>query len=200
MMDLQALVRALPSAPFFFLRHGETDWNKRGLAQWQTDVSLNSNGRDQAAWARPLLVGQGLTRVIASPLKRAFETAEIVNTELQLTLGRHPGLMEQSFGPYEGKPWNPKWYDEDPGEGAEPKTAFADRCVGTLNEILERYGKPAAPLLLVSHGGVFHSLAQSLCALPNARSPNAVPFRFDPPGEHSSHWRLTPVDPVKIES
>ncbi|MBT4739275.1 MAG: hypothetical protein HOH20_11635 [Rhodospirillaceae bacterium] len=50
-MDIQDTLAALPRVPFFFLRHGETDWNKNRLAQGQTDTALNDTGRDQASSA-----------------------------------------------------------------------------------------------------------------------------------------------------
>ena len=194
-MDVLTALSALPKAAFFFLRHGETDWNKQGLAQGQTDVPLNDAGRDQAGLAKSLLGGHGIAQLISSPLVRAFETAEIVNRALGLPLDRHPGLMERSFGPFEGKPWNPAWYHGGPGERAELETVFTERVMTTLVELLARPG----PLLLVSHGGVFRIIADMLCALPDARTANGVPFRFDPPAEGGTRWTLHPVDPVRME-
>ena len=180
-MDVLTALTALPKTPFFFLRHGETDWNKTGLAQGQTDIPLNGSGRDQASRALPLLTGHGIGRIVSSPLKRALETAEILNWSLALPLETHPGLMERSFGPYEGKPWNRDWYHGGPGDGAEPEPAFVERVITTAVEVLARPG----PVLLVSHGGVFRIIAELLSALPDARSANAVPFRFDPPKDGS---------------
>ena len=31
-----------------FIRHGETDWNTKGLMQGRDDVPLNENGKNQA--------------------------------------------------------------------------------------------------------------------------------------------------------
>ena len=191
-MDLLTALTALPNNQFYFLRHGETEWNKSGLAQGQTDIPLNDAGRDQARLALPLLTGHGIRRIITSPLKRASETAEILNRSLALPLETHPGLMERFFGPYEGKPWNPGWYHGGPGDGAESETDFMERVMTTLVDVHERPG----PLLLVSHGGVFRIMAELLSALPDARSANAVPFRFDPPVEEAERWTLHPVDPV----
>ncbi|MBT4739276.1 MAG: histidine phosphatase family protein [Rhodospirillaceae bacterium] len=139
--------------------------------------------------------GQGLSRIVTSPLKRAFETAEIVNRILGLSVSRHAGLIERAFGPHEGRQWFSGFVDADL-EGMEPVSDFTTRIINALDEVLTRY---PAPVLIVCHGGVYRAFAQVLCALPDARAANCVPFRFDPPGEHSSHWRITPVDPVRTE-
>lgn len=192
-MDLDALCAALPQVPFFYLRHGETDWNKNRLAQGQTDIPLNETGRDQAAASVPLLVGQGATRIIASPLKRAYETAEIVNRRLNLHITRHDGLMERAFGDFEGKPWVSGFVDQDFGGGAETIAEFTHRIVLALDDTLVRY---PGPVLLVCHGGVYRRLAQVLCGLPDAKAPNSAPFRFEPPVDHGAYWRITPLDPA----
>ncbi len=191
-MNLVTALTAVPKRRFFFLRHGETDWNRDNLAQGQTDIPLNDSGREQARLALPLVQNQGIATIIASPLKRAFETAEILNGVLSLPLDTDPGLMERAFGPFEGKPWNPGWYRGEPGDGAEAEHDFMERVMTTLVPLLDRSG----PLLLVSHGGVFRVMAEMLCALPDARSANAVPFRFEPPAGVDSRWTVHPVDPV----
>lgn len=188
---LNALPDVLPRVPFFYLRHGETEWNKNRLAQGQTDIPLNTTGRDQAAASIPLLTGHGATRIIASPLKRAYETAEIVNRSLKLQITRHEGFMERAFGDFEGKPWVSGFVDQD-FEGAETLAAFTTRILIALEETLTRY---PGPVLLVCHGGVYRRLAIVLCGLPDAKAPNSAPFRFDPPGESGARWRITPMDP-----
>ncbi|NKB43181.1 MAG: histidine phosphatase family protein [Alphaproteobacteria bacterium] len=192
-MHLDDALAALPPVPFFFLRHGETDWNRDRLAQGQTDTVLNSTGRDQAAEATPLLEDHGLTRIITSPLKRAYETAEIVNRSLNLPMTRQSGLIERAFGQHEGRPWFPGFVDAEL-ETMEPVSDFTVRIIVALTEVLDRY---PGLLLIVSHGGVYRSFAQVLCGLANARAANSVPFRFDPPGENTSRWRITPVDPKR---
>lgn len=192
-MDVVTALAALPRVPFYFLRHGETEWNKKRLAQGQTDVPLNQTGRDQAEQARPLLDGRGITRMIASPLSRAYETAEIINRTLSVPIDRQDDLKERFFGPFEGKPWVSGFVDSEPGQGAETRAAFSERILTALVVLLERPG----PLLLVSHGGVFGITVEMLCALPKARAANGVPFRFDPPAGEYTRWKVSPVDPIK---
>ena len=62
---------------FWFLRHGETDWNARGWSQGNVDIPLNETGLAQARSAALLLRGKGIRSVISSPLSRAKVTAEL---------------------------------------------------------------------------------------------------------------------------
>lgn len=192
-MDIKDLITALPQEPFFFLRHGETEWNRTRLAQGQTDIPLNEAGRDQASLAKPLLTGHGISRIVTSPLKRASETADILNHALSLPVTRHAGLMERAFGQHEGRPWFSGFVDAEL-EGMELVSEFTARIVTAIHDVLTRY---PGPLLLVSHGGVYRSFAEVLCGISDARAPNSVPFRFDPPGDVSNRWRISPVDPMK---
>ena len=57
----------LPRRAFWYLRHGETDWNARGLSQGNVDIPLNPVGVAQAEQAAGLLRGCGLRAVVSSP-------------------------------------------------------------------------------------------------------------------------------------
>ncbi len=68
----------------YILRHGTTEWNARHLIQGQTDIPLDDFGKQMAAET-----GLGLAEkkiifdcIYSSPLKRAYETASIVNSEI----------------------------------------------------------------------------------------------------------------------
>ena len=88
--------------PFFVLRHGQTDWNKALRLQGLTDIELNDEGRAQAARAAFFFKDQGIDTLIASPLSRAFETAQIVGQVLGLDPIPDARLIERNFGLFEG--------------------------------------------------------------------------------------------------
>lgn len=92
----------LPHHAFYFLRHGETDWNKARRLQGLTDVPLNARGEEQAELARSIAAGLGLKSIAVSSLARARRTAEIVNRDLGLQLTPYDSLREFDVGPYEG--------------------------------------------------------------------------------------------------
>jgi broad specificity phosphatase PhoE len=97
----------------YFVRHGETDWNKAQRYQGQTDIPLNDTGRGQAARNGAVLkevLGQRLSEFdfVASPLLRTAETMQIMRRELGLPIDafrRDDRLKEQHFGHWEGIVW-----------------------------------------------------------------------------------------------
>ena len=62
----------------YFIRHGQTDWNKDMRMQGQSDIPLNENGRESAIEAGKTLANTHIDLAFSSPLKRAKETAELV--------------------------------------------------------------------------------------------------------------------------
>lgn len=87
----------IPHIPFYFVRHGETDWNKINQALCpQDDIPLNETGLLQAIHAREKLNSLNITKIYSSPLVRAKQTAEIINEDLQVHLEFHTGLREIS--------------------------------------------------------------------------------------------------------
>ena len=48
----------LSATPFWFLRHGETDWNAQGLSQGNIDIPLNATGLEEVyLWATTKRIG-----------------------------------------------------------------------------------------------------------------------------------------------
>ena len=93
---------------FYLVRHGQTDWNRAGKIQGTTDIPLNETGRQQAEQLATVLKERSgypaetrIDAVYASPLARAFQTAEILAKEGKLPLRRLTGLRvheEQNAG------------------------------------------------------------------------------------------------------
>ena len=93
----------------YFVRHGETDWNRDRRYQGQKDIPLNETGRAQAhrngLALRAFLPAIAEADFIASPLGRARETMEALRGELGLPPEAYAidaRLMELSYGVWEG--------------------------------------------------------------------------------------------------
>jgi broad specificity phosphatase PhoE len=150
-------------------RHGETDWNRDGRWQGQTDTPLNERGREQARALAAEVDGNGITAVYASDLARARETAAIVADRLGLPLHIDPRLRELHFGGWEGltTPEIEELYPEeierwraDDGSsafaGGETYEQMGRRVVAALTDIAAAH--PSADVLVILHGGPIRGL------------------------------------------
>jgi broad specificity phosphatase PhoE len=178
----------LPKIPFWFLRHGETEYNARGLSQGAIDVSLNDNGRAQAKAAAGLLAGKGIVSIVCSPMLRTRQTAAIVNEVLGLPITYDPAIREVIFGGMEGKPlspWFQGWIDGTyTPEGAESFAELVLRTGNALQTILPLPG----PLLIVAHGGVFRAIRDIMGITREGLTPNGLPLYCKPMPEG---WQVT---------
>lgn len=86
----------------YFIRHGETDWNKVRKLQGQIDIPLNEFGIQLALDTAPALENIAFDIVYTSPLGRAKRTMELVLGERNLTVIEDERIKEMGFGIYEG--------------------------------------------------------------------------------------------------
>ncbi|NHO32388.1 histidine phosphatase family protein [Acetobacter sp. LMG 1636] len=188
---------------YWYLRHGETDWNKQGLSQGRTDIPLNATGLAQAEAAGELLTGRAagalrIDRIVSSPLMRALRTAEVAADALE-RVGPRPsltvdqGLEEVCFGEQEGQSMG-AWYDDwiaghYTPPGAEPFMLLRDRAVEAVNRAL---GGPGT-VMIVAHGALFRALRSAMHLPANVRLPNATPLVAEPPAITGTPWKLTVV-------
>lgn len=81
------------------IRHGPTEWNEIGRVQGQTDIPLSPRGRARVrGWRMPAEFARHVW--IASPLRRARETAEILSGAAPAL---EPRLAEMDWGEWEGE-------------------------------------------------------------------------------------------------
>lgn len=149
----------------WFVRHGESGWNARGLIQGQSPAApgLSPAGRLQVAAAAASLLGCGAGAVLTSDLARAFESAVIVAERLGVPLRVERRLAERALGAAEGAPSSCYPVRElgvcdgtvvDPDAappGGETVRQLVRRVEGLLAELDAR---ACEPLVLVTHGGV----------------------------------------------
>jgi probable phosphoglycerate mutase len=176
---------------FYFLRHGQTDWNVEERLQGHTDTLLNENGRAQARAAAAILEKYKIDRIVSSPLVRAFETAEILNAVLQKPLEKHDGLKERHFGLFEGKTRReidafsaanphlvkprktPSSFLDAPE--SEPYEDFSRRITETIGDVLQQH--EGHNILFVGHGGVYRSLCRHFFG-ETEQAKNSWPYHF----------------------
>jgi len=146
----------------YIIRHGQTDWNLINKIQGQKDVSLNKSGIMQAEKVRDEIEKYDFDLIICSPLKRAKQTAEIINQNKNVQIIYDKALMERGLGDFEGTQSN---FDENPIynlklnleiNNIEPAKKFYDRVLNLLNYIKNNLADKK--ILLVTHGGTVRAI------------------------------------------
>ncbi|MFC9547588.1 bifunctional RNase H/acid phosphatase [Streptomyces sp. NPDC056956] len=154
-----------PPATFVLLRHGETPLTpqKRFSGSGGSDPSLSGIGREQAERVAAALARRGTVQaVVASPLARTRETAQIVAARLGLDVQIEEGLRETDFGAWEGLTFgevrerHPEdlsaWLsapDAEPTGGGESFAATAARVAAARDKLIAAHA--GRTVLLVTH-------------------------------------------------
>ncbi len=86
----------------YVIRHGQTELNNAHALQGRSDYPLNETGIAQARKTGDAMERRGIffKHVFSSPLQRAIQTAELVASEVPVTVDDR--LIEMDYGPYEG--------------------------------------------------------------------------------------------------
>ena len=147
--------------PMIYLaRHGETAWSLTGQHTGLTDLPLTPMGESNAAKLGDALKSVRFTRVLSSPLRRAWRTCELAG--FRSTVEMNHDLVEWDYGEYEGRltveihKERPDWQlfrDGCPGgESPQQVAARADRVGDLVRSI-------SGNVLLFSSGHFLRMLA-----------------------------------------
>ena len=143
----------------YLTRHGQTDWNVQKKVMGRCDEPLNEKGREQASQTKELLSSVNFDLIICSPLLRAKETAQIINSERNIEILFDDRIIERDFGEFEGLEtkdfdfngfWN--YYKNNKYDKAENIQEFFNRIYTFLDDICAKYANKN--VLIVAHGGV----------------------------------------------
>jgi broad specificity phosphatase PhoE len=86
------------------VRHGRTAHNASGLLLGRLDPDLDALGERQAAAVADTLAGMGVERVVASPLRRARQTAEAIAAATGAEVVIDDRWIEIDYGVLDGTP------------------------------------------------------------------------------------------------
>jgi alpha-ribazole phosphatase/probable phosphoglycerate mutase len=158
-----------------FVRHGETEYNRKKLYFGHLDPGLNDLGRKQVTGSKKLLKDVEIEAIYSSDLKRCMETSQIINEGMNKEIIRTANLRELNFGIFEGKTYGellkdfPKhstdffnnWESFKIPEG-ESLLELQNRCIKEIEKIrLENIGKT---VLVSTHFGCVQAiLSYYLC-------------------------------------
>ena len=169
------------SYPFYFLRHGETVWNKARKTQGQLDSQLNDTGREQARLAAQILKNEPIERIVSSPLTRVRDTAAAVAEFHDVEIIYDDDLKECHLGDMQGQPhgdWLPAYWEHafDPPNG-ETFRQFSNRVWDAMARAVGR----GPNTLIVAHGGLwraaheFTNIEPPLIPMANAQPIHVMP-------------------------
>ncbi|NLR91067.1 histidine phosphatase family protein [Flammeovirga agarivorans] len=162
----------------YIIRHGETDFNKKGYVQGNSiDSNLNDLGKEQANAFFEKYKHISFDKIYTSSLKRTHQSAlPFINTGIPFE--SHAGLNEISWGEKEGRPltdqdnlnhakllseWNNGNYDYKLDD-AESPNEVADRQNKTMQHILSNTDEKN--VLIVTHGRAMKILVSLLMKEP----------------------------------
>ena len=163
--------------PFYFLRHGETQWNKDKICQGQMDSQLNDTGRAQATSAAIALKEEQIARIICSPLSRTRHTAEAVQKYHDLEIVFDDDLREVNLGDHQGKPLGNWALDFWQGNYAPPNGETYQQFCDRVWAAMQRAIALGPNTLIVAHGGLWMAAQEHVRLEPELKkSPNALPL------------------------
>jgi len=162
----------------YLIRHGQSEFNAaHGPGKPDSmifDAPLTEKGRQQAQQARAGVADLGILRVVASPLTRAIQTAQIIfgNTvPIQVASGHHeqlihscdvgrtPDELQQDFPDLAFDHLQELWWHQGPlnenGIPVEPVSVFQQRAKDFIKHLSQLSDEPVA---FVGHGNMFREL------------------------------------------
>jgi alpha-ribazole phosphatase len=168
----------------FLIRHGQTLWNREGRYQGAMDIDLTEEGIRQARLTAGYLSDVEFSAIYSSPLKRAVDTANILNEKnkgkdlkiiirdnlKEMHFGKWEGMRFEQLGKVYGKEFH-KWlidpYNYCPA-GGESFKQVKERSVKEIDNIVKENHK-GSNIAVVTHGGVILSVLVYWLQIPLAR-------------------------------
>lgn len=177
----------------YIVRHGETESNRQGVFQGQTNSQLLESGLELARQTGAALAADGVRfdAAFSSPLSRAWDTARAVlaaSGNADVPLVREDRLLEVSMGDYEGKRFRPgerevdaeavRLFFEDPFAfagfpGGEDARAV---CARTQEFLAELAARPYGNVLVSTHGFALRAMLNRLYGNPADFWQGHVPY------------------------
>jgi broad specificity phosphatase PhoE len=153
----------------YITRHGETQWNEKGLMQGWKNSDLTEKGIENAKRLAERLKDINFDVIYCSPLDRAIDTAKYINGESNTKIVMVESLKEMGFGSWEGMEHSKikelhyeqytSFYERPhlykPQENGESFEGLLMRVKKAWDEILEAGGNN---ILIVTHAVVLKTL------------------------------------------
>ena len=166
----------MESSSIILIRHGETEWNRKGLIQGHSDSPLTELGRQQAKAVGRALREEKIDALICSFAGRAKETARLIGEAIEHTAIPIEGIHERGFGELQGLtmkeagerfgqdvPYRMYHEPEFNDFSIESQSAFRDRVVSAINNTARAYA--GKTVVVISHGGALNIIFKQTIGL-----------------------------------
>ena len=157
---------------FYFIRHGETDFNKEKRYTGTFDIPINKEGVRHTEDSLELLSKLNISAIYSSPLKRALQTAIIISTQLKLPIIIITEFQERFFGTFQTKKklnYNKKYFNN-----AQTLYQHRRQTIIGFNKI-----KIKQNILIIGHSGTYKALNTHLLNINISKSiNNSTPICF----------------------
>lgn len=145
----------------YFVRHGETIWNRKGITQGHKNSPLTLKGKNSAKKLGEKLRKENIEKIYSSDLGRCVQTAEIINRYLKVNLIITREMRERNFGDFNGYPAKNIRAELDlsnvneKAPNGESFNEMKERVIGFIRSLTkEKIGKrKTKKVLLVTHEG-----------------------------------------------
>jgi glucosyl-3-phosphoglycerate phosphatase len=158
----------------YLARHGQTPLNESDVLRGLADPPLDDTGCDQARRLGAMLGRRNPCAVIASPLRRAVQTAQPVAEQAGLEAATDQRLVDRDYGQCTGASRESvieRFGSVDAAPGVEPRSAVRDRAIAGLTDIV-RHNR-GGTVVVVSHDAVNREVLVAFD--PSLGDPDTVP-------------------------
>jgi len=163
----------------YLVRHGQTAWNKEEIFRGRTDIPLDETGLKQAELVGQYFKAMEIHGIFSSSLSRAWQTAQKVAEFHDLKVQSLQGILDMSFGNWEGHPHQEiresdnktyRQWVETPHlvrlPGGESLDDVKARAMAAMEEVIRNH--PGKTLVLVTHRVVNKILICAILGLDNS--------------------------------
>jgi 2,3-bisphosphoglycerate-dependent phosphoglycerate mutase len=165
-------------AYLILIRHGQSEWNAKGLWTGWNDIDLNEKGREEARNAAEKLSDIKIDKAYTSDLKRAQQTLQEIKHKLKLQklptiiapelkernygdlAGKNKWKVKEKYGEEQFKKWRRGW-DEPIPNGESLKDVYS-RVIPYYEKNILPAIKKGENILISAHGNSLRALVKNL--------------------------------------
>ena len=139
----------------YIIRHSTTVWNEKGITQGQTNNRLSKSGIEKTLLVAKSLENVEFDVIFTSPLMRAVQTANLLNTNKKFRIVKDSRLIDINQGEFTGKVYKTltseqlKIKIERKGKNMESYKSVFMRTLDFYNEQIK--GSGYKNVLIVTH-------------------------------------------------